>query len=79
MPLGAAGVPRSPLGRHDQEFGAAAALVVALSVGARIASLAPLQAYPSLHAPAGAGELALAVALLVAALAPFADRRGIER
>jgi energy-coupling factor transport system permease protein len=71
--------PRSPLGRHDLEFGAAAALVVALSVGARIASLAPLQAYPSLHAPAGAGELALAVALLVAALAPFADRRGIER
>jgi hypothetical protein len=40
--------------------------------------VAAFAAYPSLHAPAGAAELALAVAVVTVALAPFADRRGIE-
>jgi len=36
-------------------------------------------AYPSLRSPAGAGVLAVSAALVLCALAPFADRRGIER
>lgn len=68
-----------PYSRHDVAFMAAALGLLALAVGARIANLAPFHAYPALHAPLTAGELALAAALLACALLPFADRRGIER
>ena len=47
--------------------------------GIRIGGLAPFAAYPSLHSPAGTGVLAVSAALVLCALAPFADRRGIER
>jgi energy-coupling factor transport system permease protein len=80
---GAAGAARpgraAPWSRHDLAFAAAAAVIVALSVGARLAGVADFDAYPELSAPLGAGEVALAAFLVVAALAPFADRRGIER
>jgi energy-coupling factor transport system permease protein len=68
-----------PWSRHDVAFAGAAAALLVLVLGARIAGVAPFAAYPSLHAPVGAGEIALAVALVAVALAPFADRRGIER
>jgi energy-coupling factor transport system permease protein len=68
-----------PYSRHDLAFAASALAVLALAIGGRIADLAPFHAYPSLHAPASAGALALAAALLICALAPFADRRGIGR
>jgi energy-coupling factor transport system permease protein len=68
-----------PWSRHDLAFTGAAAALLALVVGARIAGIAPFDAYPSLRAPVGAGEIALAVALIALALAPFANRRGIER
>jgi len=68
-----------PYSRHDLAFIAASAAIVALSIGARVANLAPFHAYPALRAPLPGGELALAAALLVCALLPFADRRGIER
>jgi energy-coupling factor transport system permease protein len=68
-----------PWSRHDVAFAGAAAALLGLTIGARIAGVAPFAAYPSLHAPVGPGELALAVALVAIALAPFADRRGIER
>jgi energy-coupling factor transport system permease protein len=70
---------RSPLSRHDLAFGAAAAAVVAIAALARWDGLAPFSAYPSLHASAGPGVLAAAAALLVCALAPFLDRRGLRR
>jgi energy-coupling factor transport system permease protein len=70
---------RRPFSRHDLAFTASAVAVVALAVIARAANLAPFQAYPSLHAPVGMSGAAVAVALLVCALLPFADRRGIER
>jgi energy-coupling factor transport system permease protein len=70
---------RKPYSRHDLAFAASAIAVLALAIGGRIADLAPFRAYPSLHAPASVGELALAAALLTCALAPFADRRGIGR
>lgn len=71
--------PDRPYSRHDIAFGASAVALVALAVGARVAGLAPFQSDPSLHAPVGAGTVAVAVAIVVCALLPFADRRGIER
>jgi energy-coupling factor transport system permease protein len=74
-------VPRThrPYSRHDLAFGASAVAIVALAVGARIGDLAPFRAYPTLHAPMPAGAWTLAAALLVCALLPFAERRGIAR
>ena len=76
---GAPGRVRRPYSRHDIAFGASAVAVVSLAVGARIAGLVPFSSDPSLHAPIGAGEVAVAVAIVACALLPFADRRGIER
>ena len=69
---------RRPYSRHDLSFGASAAAIVLLTIAIRVFDLAPFAAYPSLHAPIGASQLASAVALLAVALLPFADRRGIE-
>ena len=55
----------------------AAAALVALVVVAKVAGAASFEAFPSLAVPVGAAELALCASLLVAALLPFADRRGI--
>lgn len=80
---GAAGAARpgrtAPWSRHDLAFGAAAVGVLALSVGARIAGVADFDAYPLLSASVGPAELAVAGGLVVVALAPFVNRRGIER
>jgi energy-coupling factor transport system permease protein len=70
---------RTPYSRHDLAFGVSALAILALSIGARIGGLEPFRAYPSLHAPLPAGEWALAAAILVCALLPFADRRGVAR
>jgi energy-coupling factor transport system permease protein len=76
---GPARPPRShrPYSRHDLAFGVSALAVIGLAVGSRATDLAPFAAYPSLHVPLGLGELLLAPALLVAALLPFAGRRGV--
>jgi energy-coupling factor transport system permease protein len=79
---GAAGAARpaaAPWSRHDLGFGAAAVAVLAMSVGARIAGVAEFDAYPLLSASVGPAEVGLAVGLAAIALAPFLDRRGIER
>jgi energy-coupling factor transport system permease protein len=65
--------------RHDVAFTAAAFVVVAVSIVARVSSAAAFSAYPELHVAAGAGAVLLAGVLVVAALAPFADRRGVAR
>lgn len=70
---------RRPWSRHDLAFAASAVAVLALSIGARVFDLARFSAYPSLHAPVGAGTLAIAIALVACALLPFADRRGVQR
>ncbi|HEY6526964.1 MAG TPA: energy-coupling factor transporter transmembrane component T [Solirubrobacteraceae bacterium] len=70
---------RAAYSRHDVAFMTAALLVVAVSIAARVSSAAAFSAYPELHVAAGPGALALAGALVVAALAPFADRRGLRR
>jgi energy-coupling factor transport system permease protein len=70
---------RRPYSRHDLAFFAAAVAVLALAVAARFGGLAPFAAYPTLSAPADAGAVAVSLALLVCALLPFADRRGVDR
>ena len=68
-----------PWSRHDLAFTAAAIAIAALTVAARLAGVAGFAAYPSLSAPVGPAEIALAAAVVAVALLPFADRRGIER
>jgi energy-coupling factor transport system permease protein len=70
---------RAPYSRHDIAFLASAVAVVGVSVAARLDSAAAFTAYPALHLAAGPVLLALAAALVAAALAPFADRRGLAR
>jgi hypothetical protein len=70
---------RQPWSRHDLAFSAAAVAIVTLAVGSRLAGLEPFSSDPALHAPVSAGGLAVAAGLLMCALLPFADRRGIER
>ncbi len=76
-PRGAAA--REPLSRHDRAFFAGAAVLLAATVAAPLLGLASFEAYPRLRGDAGVGELALAAVLLLAALLPFAERRGIAR
>ena len=64
-----------PWSRHDLAFLVSAVVLVALAVGGG----ERFEAYPSFAAPVGSGELALAAALVVVALLPFADRKGIGR
>ncbi len=70
---------RRPYSRHDIAFGASAAAVLALALAARALDFAPFAAYPALHCSTGASTIALAAAIVIVALAPFIDRRGIER
>ena len=66
-----------PWSRHDTWFTASACAIVALTVVALVAGVGDFEAFPTIRAPLGAPELALAGALVLFALLPFADRRGI--
>ncbi len=70
---------RRPYSRHDLGFGACAVLMIGLAIAARFGSLAPFSAYPRLSVASGAEVTAVSVALVAAALLPFADRRGVAR
>jgi energy-coupling factor transport system permease protein len=70
---------RVPWSRHDLAFAISAVAVVALALGGRVGGLAPFTGYPLLRIGLGAGPLTLCGALMIAVLAPFFDRRGIER
>jgi energy-coupling factor transport system permease protein len=65
-------------GRHDFGFTAAAVGIAALALVGRLGGLASFSAYPTLSAPAGASVLTVSAVLLVIALLPFADRRGVS-
>ncbi len=69
---------RRPWSRHDLAFVASAIAVAVLGVGGTLAGVG-LDAYPSTTLHGGVAALVLAAGLLAAALAPFADRRGIAR
>ncbi len=70
---------KQPYSRHDLAFTASAIALLALAIAAKAADLAPFSAYPALHAPVTTAELVLAAAILLCALLPFADRRGVQR
>jgi energy-coupling factor transport system permease protein len=70
---------RRPRSRHEIHFAAAAIALIVIATGARIAGLAPFAAYPRLDAPVDPGVIAVAAAIILCALLPFADRRGIAR
>jgi energy-coupling factor transport system permease protein len=68
--------------RHDVRVAVAAALVAAGAVGARIAGVGGMEAYPRLEAPLGPPEAALCLLLLAGAAIPFAGsaaRLGVAR
>ena len=70
---------RAPWSRHDIEFAVAAAAVLGLAIATRVADLAPFSAYPSLHLGVGPPGLIVCLGLAACALAPFLDRRGVDR
>lgn len=63
--------------RHDFGFTAAALGVMALALAGGLGGLAAFSAYPALQVPTGPGVLALGAGLVIVALLPFADRRGV--
>ncbi|MBS1870292.1 MAG: energy-coupling factor transporter transmembrane protein EcfT [Actinobacteria bacterium] len=69
---------RASWSRHDVAFALVAALLLALTVGARLGGVARFDAYPLVHGGWGAGTWLLSGALLLLPLVPFLDRRGIE-
>jgi energy-coupling factor transport system permease protein len=66
-----------PWSRHDLAFAGSALAIGALTVAARVVPIAPFHPYPLITSSDAASALALAAALAVVALLPFADRRGI--
>ena len=68
---------RVPWSRHDVAFGASAAGVLILAVALRISGAASFHAYPGLSESIGWAGAATCAGLLLCALAPFADRRGL--
>ena len=76
IPPAAAG--REPWSRHDLAFAASAAAILALAIGAKLAGIAGVVAYPATQIDFGAAEIGLCAALALVALLPFADRRGID-
>jgi energy-coupling factor transport system permease protein len=76
---GRPGRVREPWSRHDVSVAASAAGLLVLAGGARLLGVASFQAYPQTRAPVGAAEWILCAALVLVALAPFADRRGVVR
>jgi energy-coupling factor transport system permease protein len=69
---------RRPWSRHDLAFAASAAGLAALGIARAAEGWAGFDALPRLGPALGGQALVLAAALALVALAPFADRRGIE-
>src|SRR5271157_3142758 len=67
-----------PWSRHDIAFAVSAAAILGLVLLGRITGAASFQAYPMVHMALGVGTAVLCVALALAALLPFCDRRGID-
>jgi energy-coupling factor transport system permease protein len=69
---------RRPWSRHDLAFACSAGAIAALALAARVGGVGRFDAYPELHSGDAAATVALALALVIVVLLPFADRRGIE-
>jgi len=66
---------RRPLSRHDVLVGGAAVGIAALALGARLAGVGAVEAYPSFELATGPAELALSLTVVALASAPLAGRR----
>jgi energy-coupling factor transport system permease protein len=71
-------MPR-PWSRHDFAFCASAIVLFGIAAGGVAGLWAQFDAYPRLEASLEPATLAVTVALVVCAVLPFADRRGIVR
>jgi energy-coupling factor transport system permease protein len=71
-------MPR-PWSRHDLACAASAVVLFAIAAGGAFGLWAPFDPYPRLEAPLTTATLVIIAVFLVAAVLPFADRRGIER
>ena len=69
---------RRPLSRHDLAFAASAVALAVLAAGVAVAGAEGFEAYPRMVVPLDGTLAVVIVALAVCALAPFADRRGVE-
>jgi len=69
---------RARRSRHDLAFAASACGLTAMSLLAAASATDSFRAYPLLHVPVNAAVFGLCATLLLLALAPFADRRGID-
>ena len=76
--LGRFPAARSPWSRHDRAFAFAAAALLLLCLGGRIAGIAAFDPYPLLELAAGPSDIAFAAVLALVALAPFL-RQGAAR
>lgn len=70
---------RTPWSRHDLEFASATAGALGIAIAIRVAGLAPFRAYPALHFGLGLPAMMACAGLVACVLAPFLDRRGIDR
>jgi energy-coupling factor transport system permease protein len=70
---------RAPWSRHDLAFLASTGAILALLAIGELGGATAFSAYPRLHGTDVATAAPIAAGLLACALAPFADRRGIER
>lgn len=66
-----------PWSRHDIGFAASALALAAVATGTAAFGWDPFHAYPRTVAPVDTEVLAVAAAVLLCALAPFAERRGV--
>jgi energy-coupling factor transport system permease protein len=69
---------RQPLSRHDLAFAASAVALTAIAVASGMGGWEGFEAYPRTVVPVDGALLVLVAALAGCALAPFADRRGVE-
>jgi energy-coupling factor transport system permease protein len=69
---------RRPFSRHDLAFTAAASAVLGVSAFAALGGRAPFEVYPLVSLPLSVDVFVLAALTFAFALAPFANRRGIE-
>lgn len=69
--------PRRPWSRHDVSVLAAGSALAALALWAAVSGVVAVEPYPRLNVTTTAATLLLAAAVLGAALAPFASRRGV--
>ncbi|HEX9481555.1 MAG TPA: hypothetical protein VF927_05605, partial [Solirubrobacteraceae bacterium] len=70
--------PLRPTSRHDFAFAFAALALPVLALLASVGGAGGFHAYPLVSIATKPATFALAALILLVALAPFADRRGIE-